>query len=136
MGRWRRGRLIYLREVELFEALKAVYPDLTPLSATDRADGITHDAYVEMKCRRTHYPTLLIEKKKWDYLAEIRARTGARTLYINSTPQGVYQFDLGVINEPEWELKALPDKTDFANSGKVEKLCGFLDIRHSELLLV
>jgi hypothetical protein len=109
---------------------------LTPLSATDRADGITHDAYVEMKCRRTHYPTLLIEKKKWDYLAEIRARTGARTLYINSTPQGVYQFNLGAINEPEWQLKALPDKTDFANAGKVQKLCGFLDIRHSELLLV
>jgi hypothetical protein len=136
VGRWRRGRLIYLREVELFEALKSVYPDLTPLSATDRADGITHDAYIEMKCRRTHYPTLLIEKKKWDYLADIRARTGAKTLYINSTPQGVYQFDLGAINEPEWQLKALPDKTDFANSGKVEKLCGFLDIRHSELLLV
>ena len=136
MGRWRRGRLIYLREVELFEALKSVYPDLTPLSATDRADGITHDAYIEMKCRRTHYPTLLIEKKKWDYLADIRARTGARTLYINSTPQGVYQFDLGAINEPQWQLKALPDKTDFANSGKIEKLCGFLDIRHSELLLV
>ncbi len=136
MGRWRGRRLIYLREVELFEAVKSVYPDLTPLSATDRADGITHDSYIEMKCRRTHYPTLLIEKKKWDYLADIRARTGARTLYINSTPQGVYQFDLGAINEPEWQLKALPDKTDFANSGKVEKLCGFLDIRHSELLLV
>jgi hypothetical protein len=136
VGRWRGRRLIYLREVELFEALKAVYPDLTPLSATDRADGITHDAYIEMKCRRTHYPTLLIEKKKWDYLADIRARTGAKTLYINSTPQGVYQFDLGAINEPDWQLKALPDKTDFANSGKVEKLCGFLDIRHSELLLV
>jgi hypothetical protein len=129
VGRWRGRRLIYLREVELFEALKAVYPDLTPLSATDRADGITHDAYIEMKCRRTHYPTLLIEKK-------IRGRTGCRTFYINSTPQGVYQFDLGAINEPEWQLKALPDKTDFANSGKVEKLCGFLDIRHSELLLV
>ena len=89
-----------------------------------------------MKCRRTHYDTLLIEKKKWDYLADIRARTGARTLYINSTPKGVYQFDLGAINEPEWQLKALPDKTDFANSGKVQKLCGFLDLRHSELLLV
>ena len=89
-----------------------------------------------MKCRRTHYPTLLIEKKKWDYLADIRARTGARTLYINSTPQGVYQFDLGAINEPEWELRPLPDKTDFANSGWVKKLCGFLDLRHSELLLV
>jgi hypothetical protein len=122
--------------VELFEALKSIYPDLTPVSPTDRHDGITSDSYIEMKCRRTHYPTLLIEKKKWDYLAEIRARTGARTLYINSTPQGVYQFDLAAINEPEWQLKALPDKTDYANKGLVEKLCGFLDLRHSELLLV
>ena len=107
-----------------------------PVSPTDRHDGITSDSYIEMKCRRTHYPTLLIEKKKWDYLAEIRARTGARTLYINSTPQGVYQFDLGAINEPEWHLKALPDKTDFAGTAWIKKLCGFLDLRHSELLLV
>jgi hypothetical protein len=99
-----------------------------PLSATDRADGVTGDAYIEMKCRRTHYPTLLIEKKKWDYLADIRARTGARTLYINSTPQGVYCFDLGAINEPEWLLKAL--------KGTVQKLAGYLDIRLAELLLV
>jgi len=89
-----------------------------------------------MKCRRTHYPTLLIEKKKWDYLADIRARTGAKTLYINSTPQGIYQFDLGAINEPEWLLKRMADKTDFAGGVQVEKLVGFLDIQHSELLLV
>ncbi len=41
---------------------------------------------------------MLIEKKKWDYLADIRARTGAKTLYINSTPKGIYQFDLGLPN--------------------------------------
>jgi hypothetical protein len=69
-------------------------------------------------------------------LAEIRARTGARTLYINSTPQGVYQFDLGAINDVEWVVRPLPDKTDFANKGNIEKLCAFLDIRHAELLLV
>lgn len=136
MGRRRGRRLIYLREVELFEALKSIYPDLTPLSATDRADGITSDSYIEMKCRRTHYDTLLIEKKKWDYLAEIRARTGARTLYINSTPKGIYQFDLGAIKEPEWVLKNLPDKTDFQNPGWVKKLAGYLDVRLAELLLV
>ena len=122
--------------MELFEALKSVYPDLTPVSPTDRHDGITSDSYIEMKCRRTHYPTLLIEKKKWDYLAEIRARTGARTLYINSTPHGVYQFDLGAIKAPEWVLRPLPDKTDFANRGTIQKECGFLDIQHAELLLV
>jgi hypothetical protein len=31
---------------------------------------------------------------------------------------------------------ALPDKTDFANSGKVDKLAAYLDIRLAELLLV
>ena len=109
---------------------------MTPLSATDRADGVTHDAYIELKCRRTHYDYLMIEKKKWDYLAEIRARTGARTLYINSTPKGIYQFDLGAINAPEWVLQTLPDKTDFAGAKKISKFVGYLDIRHSELLLV
>ena len=128
--------MTYFREVELFEALKSVYPDLTPLSATDRADGVTSDAYIEIKCRRTHYPTLLIEKKKWDYLAEIRARTGCRTLYINSTPKGIYQFDLGVLDEPQWLLRTMADKTDFAGGKPIQKLVGFLELRHSELLLV
>ena len=136
MGR-RRGRyLIYFREVELFEALKAEFPDLTPLSATDRADGITSDAYIELKCRRTHYDELMIERKKWDYLAEIRARTGSRTLYINATPKGVYQFDLGAIKAPEWLLRTLPTKTDFAGSEQIQKEVGFLNCRHATLLLV
>jgi len=128
--------MTYLREVELFEALRSIYPDLTPLSATDRADGVTHDAYIEIKCRRTHYLTLMIERKKWDYLADIRARTGARTLYINATPSGVYQFDLGAINAPEWLLRTLPTKTDFAGSEQIQKEVGFLNCRHATLLLV
>jgi hypothetical protein len=136
MGRRRGRQLTYFREVELFEALKAEYPDLTPLSATDRADGITHNAYIEIKCRRTHYDTLMIEKHKWDYLADIRARTGARTLYISSTPKGIYEWDLGSLNAPEWLLKHLPDKTDFAGAKKIDKWVGFLDVRHSRLLLV
>ena len=78
----------------------------------------------------------MIEKKKWDYLADIRARTGAKTLYINSTPHGVYQFDLGAIKPPEWVSRPLPDKTDFANRGTINKECGFIDIQHAELLLV
>ena len=78
----------------------------------------------------------MIEKKKWDYLADIRARTGAKTLYINSTPHGVYQFDLGAITEPEWALKRLPITTDFGNKATNERLTGFLDIRLAELLLV
>ena len=127
---------IYLREPELFEALKEIYPDLMAVSPCDRHDGVTHDSYIELKCRRTHYDQLLIERKKWDYLAEIRARTGARTLYINATPKGIYQFDLGAINAPEWLLKAMPATTDYANGQKVQKEVGFIDIRHAQLLLV
>ena len=78
----------------------------------------------------------MIEKHKWDYLADIRARTASRTLYICATPKGIYEFDLGAINEPEWFLKRMADKTDFAGGVQVEKLVGFLDIQHSELLLV
>lgn len=106
------------------------------VSPSDRHDGVTHDAYIELKCRRTHYDQLLIERKKWDYLAEIRARTGARTLYINATPKGIYQFDLGAINAPEWLFKAMPATTEYRNGQMVEKEVGFLDIRHAELLLV
>ena len=113
-----------------------MYPDLTPLSATDRADGITHNAYIEIKCRRAHYETLMIEKHKWDYLADIRARTGARTLYISATPKGVYEWDLGALNAPEWALMRLPDKTDFAGAKKIDKLVGFLAIKDSRLLLI
>ena len=78
----------------------------------------------------------MIEKKKWDYLAEIRARTGARTLYINSTPKGVYEFDLGAINEPEWVLQSLPDKTDFAGSKKISKFVGYLLLKDARCLLI
>jgi len=78
----------------------------------------------------------LIEKKKWDYLADIRARTGAKTLYINSTPKGIYQFDLGALIEPEWVLKSLPITTDFSNKAHSERLCGFFNIQLAELLLV
>jgi len=128
--------LTYYREVELFEALKAEYPDLTPLSATDRVDGVTHNSFIELKCRRTHYDRLMIEKHKWDYLADIRARTASRTLYICATPKGIYEFDLGALNEPEWVLKVLPTSTDFAGGKWIEKPVGFIDIKESRLLLI
>jgi len=78
----------------------------------------------------------MIERKKWDYLADIRARTGARTLYISSTPRGIYQWDLGAIKAPQWLKQRLPSKTDFAGSAQILKEVGYLDIQHADLLLV
>ena len=109
---------------------------MTAVSPTDRHDGVTHDAFIELKCRRTHYDELLIERKKWDYLADIRARTGSRTLYINATPKGIYQWDLGALKAPQWVCRLMPAKTDYPNGDKIEKQVGFLHTQHAELLLV
>jgi hypothetical protein len=48
--------------------------------------------------------------------------------YINSTPQGVYSFDLMDIAEPEWVTQRMPATSEFSNKSKVNKLVGYLDI--------
>jgi hypothetical protein len=51
--------------------------------------------------------------------------------YINSTPQGVYSFDLMDLPEPEWVTGWMPVTTEFTNRSKVEKLVGYLDIEEA-----
>ena len=48
-------------------------------------------------------------------------------MYINSTPEGIYSFDLLEI-EPEWIFKSLRATTQFANNKNVLKKIAFLDI--------
>jgi len=51
--------------------------------------------------------------------------------YINSTPQGVFSFDLMDVAEPEWVTHYMPATTEFARNWKVEKLVGYLDINEA-----
>jgi hypothetical protein len=51
--------------------------------------------------------------------------------YINSTPLGIYSFDLTEIDEPEWFVHQMPATTEFENSDKVEKVVGYLDIEEA-----
>ena len=48
--------------------------------------------------------------------------------YINSTPEGIFSFNLSKLPEPEWADKWMPTTTEFANTKKIMKKVGFLDI--------
>lgn len=97
-----------------------------------------HDCYserwnmdIELKCRRTHYDDLLIEKDKYDALIERAEKNGRKPFYINSTPEGIYAFNLQEL-DIVWEMKGgLPKTTDFPNRSKVVKEVGFLPISMS-----
>jgi hypothetical protein len=84
---------------------------------------------IELKCRRTHYDELLIEKDKYDALMLRAEKHGTLPFYINSTPEGIYAFNLGEIKDIKWEMKGgLPKTTDFPDRRKVVKEVGFLPI--------
>jgi len=124
-----------MNELVLFDFLKLnLYPDL------ERAPGI-YDAFdctsakaghfIELKCRQTHYSTLLIEQMKYRKLITQAAERDLIPFYINSTPLGVFSFDLMDVPEPEWVTHWMPATTEFARSNKVSKLVGYLPIEEA-----
>ena len=121
-----------MKEIELFDYLKTnLYPDLEKsIGIFDSFDCISRLAghYIELKCRNTHYDTLLIEEMKYRKLITQAAERDLIPFYINSTPEGVFSFDLMDLAEPEWVKHWMPATTEFARSNKISKLVGYLPI--------
>jgi hypothetical protein len=121
-----------MKELELFEYLKeSLYPDLAKSEGIyDSFDCISAQAghYIELKCRYTHYDTLLIEEMKYRKLITQAAERDLIPFYINSTPKGVFSFDLMDVPEPVWEVGWMPATTEFARNHKMEKLVGYLPL--------
>lgn len=122
-------------EEELFDYLKQhLYPDLVKSPGIfDSFDCISQQAshYIELKCRHTHYPTLLIEEMKYRKLITQSAERDLIPFYINSTPLGVYSFDLMDIPEPQWYKQTMPTTSEFENQEKITKSVGYLDIEEA-----
>lgn len=121
-------------EKKLFDFLKdSYYTDLVmarnPMSRWDCYSPSTKHR-IELKCRRTHYDTLLLEKKKYDAMVMECLKHNDIPMYINSTPKGIYAFDLMSI-EPLWEVKSLRVTTDFSDQNWIYKKVMFLDINNS-----
>jgi hypothetical protein len=124
-----------MREADLFEYLKSeLYPDLVKSEGIfDSFDCISAQAghYIELKCRHTHYPTLLIEEMKYRKLITQAAERDLTPFYINSTPQGIYSFDLMDVPEPEWFTHKMPATTEFSRNNKIDKLVGYLPLEEA-----
>ena len=127
------------KETDLFEWLVSnVYPDLVKSkNQMSRWDCYSPEAFhrIELKCRRTHYDELLLERKKYEAVLEECHKHLDVPIYINSTPIGVYSFNLLVI-VPEWEVNHKnPATTEFANTARVEKEVTYLNINQATKLL-
>jgi len=122
---------IEFKEPQLFDYLKEnYYSDLEKSEEFDNWDCISleHKMFIELKSRKTHYPDLLIEESKYQGLLLAAGIRSLTPWYINSTPAGVWGFNLTDIPQPKWEEKWLPITTEFENRTKRTKLVGFLKI--------
>ena len=121
-------------EKDLFNYIKENYmPDLE--LAKDKYSPYDcyskkHKCVIELKCRRTHYDTLFIEKMKYDKLISM----GCQVRYINSTPKGVYSFNLNTL-KTKWVDRTMKKQTDFNNNSKVVKKVMELEVSSSVNLL-
>ncbi len=121
-----------MKEQELFDWLKTEkFPDL--IHSPEVYDGFdciseAEKLFIELKCRRTHYPELLIEKMKYDFLLEESAKLGLSPWYVNSTPDGIWAFPLLDLKEIEWAEKWLPSTTEFVNKNNKMKMVGFIHV--------
>ena len=52
--------------------------------------------------------------------------------YINSTPEGIFSFNLNKIEEPNWWTEELPATTDFNRSQRINKEVGYLNIKDAK----
>ena len=117
--------MIILTEEILFRFLKRMINDLEKTSQFSYRDAYSRrfNLTLELKCRRTHYQDILIEKYKWDNL--IRHKN---IRYVNSTPKGVFSFDLKELPEPDWQDHKMPKQTGFQDRNFVLKKVGYLPI--------
>ena len=119
-------------EKQLYQILKEKY--LEDLAESDdqysRYDcySLRHNLDIELKCRNRHYNNLILERKKYDALIARSEKHQTRPLYINSTPKGIYIFDLSKI-KPEFHCRYLPKTTQFYNRVRVEKEVAYLDTK-------
>lgn len=57
-----------------------------------------------------------------------------KTLYVNSTPQGIYLFDIKTLN-PVWITDKMPKQTEFESNYKIDKTYCLINIKEAILCL-
>ena len=121
--------LTQLDESQLFLLISKRYPDIVDLNINNSTSILdwyvpSTNTYFEAKCRKEHRLTQFIQKDKWDAL-----KAKDNSYYINSTPKGIYMWNIQEIEEPVWLERAMRKSQQFAGQGQVVmKLVGELRI--------
>jgi len=125
-----------MTEQSLFDYIKATYlEDLEKSEHTYEYIDATSNGYrltIELKCRHTHYDELILEKDKYESLMGRADELGFTPFYINSTPEGIYAFNLRKI-KVSWITKRLPSNT-LENGPVVDKEVALLHINEAVAL--
>lgn len=125
-----------MNEKTLFNYLKNKYWNDLELSTEEFSswDCFSHSTKtrIELKCRKIHYKELMIEKSKYYYLVKKYIELNEIPLYINSTPEGIFSFDLRTIN-PVWITdKIMPKTTERNTKTKIQKTYGLININEGK----
>lgn len=119
-----------MTEQGLFDYIKATYlEDLEKSEHVYEYIDATSNGYkltIELKCRHTHYDELILEKDKYESLVNRANDLGFTPFYINSTPRGIYAFNLRII-KVTWTTKRLPSST-VDNGPAIDKEVALLHI--------
>jgi hypothetical protein len=119
-----------LTEQSLFDYIKSTYlEDLQKSEQTYEyidAMSYVYRLTIELKCRNTHYDELILEKDKYESLMDRAQDLGYTPFYINSTPKGIYAFNLRKITVT-WITKRLPSNT-FDKGPEIDKKVALLHI--------
>ena len=91
----------------------------------------------EMKDRKKHYDSCLIERKKFDSNKTYCQENGYRFIYVVSMPYNnkkrTYIFDPLKLEKENydfgWEKKKCPKTTEFRSKRKINKKVGYIDIK-------
>lgn len=127
-------------EKTLFNYLKENFiQDLFDLNTINPYGSI--DAYskkyrtrIELKSRKTYYPTLMIEKDKYDELMKFKSCRYINSYHCNNDNK-IISFDLHKIEEPGWQIKMLPAKTETPFKTKlVPKTVGYLRLDQGTII--
>jgi|TARA_R110000868_G_scaffold314022_2_gene575001 hypothetical protein len=125
-----------MTEQSLFDYIKSTYlEDLEKSEHTYEYIDATSTGYrltIELKCRTTHYDELIIEKDKYESLMDRAQDLGFTPFYINSTPKGIYAFNLRKITVT-WTTKRLPSST-FYEAHEIDKKVALLHIDKAVIL--
>lgn len=104
-----------------------------------RWDAESDEYLAELKCRRKHYNTQMIEYDKLDCVKEESDKKNKEFLYCVSTPVGIFIFNISYLCSIgynfNWENKELPSHTDFGKCSWIKKKVGYIDVNDAMSLI-